>query len=120
MTTWKIAAVQMDCKLADPRHNLAVMRTRLREAARQGARLIIFPECALTGYCFESREEAFALTEPLPGPMTEALAADCRALNVFAVTGLLERDDSTAGMYNACALVGPNGFIAGYRKLHLP
>ena len=36
MTTWKIAAVQMDCKLADPRHNLAVMRTRLREAAPLG------------------------------------------------------------------------------------
>jgi predicted amidohydrolase len=118
MPTWKIAAVQMDCKLADPTHNLAVMRTRLREAARQGARLVIFPECALTGYCFESRDEAFPLSEPLPGPMTDALAADCRELNVFAVAGLLERDGDK--FYNAAALVGPRGFVAGYRKAHLP
>src|SRR5215472_12652808 len=111
MPTWKIAAVQMDCKLADPAHNLAVMRTRLREAARQGARLVIFPECALTGYCFESRDEAFAFSEPLPGPMTDVLAADCRELNVFAVAGLLERDG--AHFYNACGLVGPRGFVAG-------
>ena len=118
MPLWKIAAVQMDCKLADPKHNLAIMRTRLREAAQQGARLIIFPECALTGYCFESRDEAFALAEPLPGAMTDALAADCRDLNVFAVVGLLERDGSN--FYNACALIGPHGFVAGYRKVHLP
>jgi predicted amidohydrolase len=120
MSTWKIAAVQMDCSLADPAHNLRAIREKLCEAAAGGARLVIFPECALTGYCFESRAEALAFAEPLPGPTTDALAADCRALNVFAVAGLLERDDSTGGLYNACALVGPDGFVAGYRKLHLP
>ncbi len=119
MSIWKIAAVQMDCKLADPKHNLAVVRTRLREAAQHGARLVIFPECALTGYCFESGDEAVAFSEPLPGPMTDALAADCRELNVFAVVGLLERG-ANGGFYNACALVGPHGFVAGYRKVHLP
>jgi predicted amidohydrolase len=120
MSTWKLAAVQMDCKLADPAHNLRAIRVKLREAAKGGARLVIFPECAMTGYCFESRAEALPFAEPLPGPLTDALAADCRALNVFAVAGLLERDDVTGGLYNACALVGPGGFIAGYRKLHLP
>jgi 5-aminopentanamidase len=120
MPLWKIAAVQMDCKLAEPAHNLAVMRSKLREAAQNGARLVIFPECTLTGYCFESRAEAFAFAQPLPGPMTNALAADCRELNVFAVAGLLERDDATGGLYNACALVGPRGFVASYRKVHLP
>src|SRR5438105_15654487 len=110
MSTWKIAAVQMDCKLADPARNLATVRTKLREAAKGGARLVIFPECALTGYCFESRDEALAFAEPLPGPTTDALAADCRALNVFAVVGLLER--TATSLYNACALVGPGGFVA--------
>ena len=69
--------------------NLEQIRLRLREAARQGgARLVIFPECALTGYGFESAEEAEPYAEPLPGPSTEALIADCARLEAWAVVGL--------------------------------
>src|SRR5438046_1826240 len=58
MSTWKIAGVQMDCRFGDKAANLAIMRARLADAAGRGARLIIFPECALTGYCFDSLAEA--------------------------------------------------------------
>ena len=61
---------------------------------------------------------AWPHAETLPGPATDALAADCRQLGVWAITGLLERDG--ADLFNACALVGPEGFKAGYRKTHLP
>jgi 5-aminopentanamidase len=118
MPTWKIATVQMDCKLADKAANLDAIRTRLHDAASQGARLIVFPECAVTGYCYESKAQAWPHAETLPGPTTDALAADCRQLGVWAITGLLERDGER--LFNACALVGPDGFKAGYRKAHLP
>ncbi len=118
MSAWKVAGVQMDCHLGEPARNLATLRDRLRACARDGARLIVFPECALTGYGFESKEEAWPHAEPLPGPATERLAADCRALGVWAVFGLLERDADR--LFNACALVGPDGLVAGYRKVHLP
>jgi 5-aminopentanamidase len=118
MATWKIAGVQMDCRLGEIGRNLETMRGKLREAAVQGARLIVFPECALSGYCYESKEEAWPHSEPLPGPSTEILAADCKRLNVWAIIGLLERAGSH--LFNACALVGPNGLAATYRKLHLP
>ena len=118
MTTWKIAGVQMDCRLGDKATNLDAIRSKLREATGQGARLVIFPECALTGYCFESKEEALPHAEPLPGPSTESLAAVCRELGVWTVFGLLERDGER--LFNACALVGPTGFVAAYRKIHLP
>lgn len=120
MGNWKIAGVQMDCRFADKRHNLEAVEARLREAAGAGARLAVFPECVLTGYCFETREEALPLAEPLPGPSTEKLARVCRLLNVWAVVGLLERDPSTGGLFNACALVGPDGLAATYRKIHRP
>jgi predicted amidohydrolase len=120
MSTWTIAGVQMDCRLGDRPRNLAVIRERLRDAAGRGARLIVFPECALTGYCFESRQEALAHAEPVPGPSTEALAADCRKLGVWAAVGMLEHDPATGGLFNACALVGPAGPPATYRKIHLP
>jgi predicted amidohydrolase len=120
MALWKIAGVQMDCRLGDRAHNLRVVRARLRDAARQGARLIVFPECSLSGYCFDSREEALAHAEPIPGPSTLALADDCRELGVWAAVGLLEHDPATGGLYNACALVGPQGPLPAYRKIHLP
>src|SRR5262245_25217237 len=118
MPTWKIAGVQMDCRLADKSFNLDAMLQRLHEAAEHGAQLIVFPECALTGYCFDSKEEAWPHAEAVPGPATAALAAECRQLGVWAVFGLLER--AGLDLFNTCALIGPAGFVAGYRKLHLP
>jgi predicted amidohydrolase len=118
MATWKIAGVQMDCRLGDVGHNLETVRDKLREAAGHGARLIVFPECALSGYCYESKEEAWPHSEALPGLSTEILSEDCRRHNVWAIIGLLERAGSN--QYNACALVGPSGLAGTYRKLHLP
>jgi predicted amidohydrolase len=119
MAEWKIAAVQMDCRLADKEHNLRAVRARLAEAAGRGARLVVFPECILTGYCFESKEEASPYAELIPGPSTEALTADCRRLGVWAVVGLLERG-AESRLFNACVLVGPAGQVEVYRKVHLP
>jgi predicted amidohydrolase len=118
MSVWKIAGAQIDCRLGAKALNLDLMRRKLREAAGGGARLVVFPECALTGYCFESKEEAWPHAETLPGPATDTLAADCRELGVWSAFGLLERDGDR--LFNACALVGPDGFAAGYRKVHLP
>src|SRR4051794_7120514 len=120
MSAWKIAAVQMDVAFGEPRRNLDAIRARLAEAAGKGARLVVFPEGALTGYGFDSLAEAAPFAEPLPGPSTAALADDCRRLGVFAAAGLLERGDRPGVVYNACALVGPGGLVAGYRKAHLP
>ena len=112
MATWNIAAAQTDCHLGDKPRNLATIRAQLKAAAGRGARLVIFPECALTGYGFDSRDEALPFAETLPGPATDAVAADCHTLNVWAVFGLLERGEGDE-LFNACALVGPQGFVAG-------
>jgi predicted amidohydrolase len=120
MSIWKIAGVQMDCRLGDPRHNLSVTRSKLREAAGKGARLVTFPECVLSGYCFESKEEAWPHAEPLPGPSTDSLAADCNELGVWAIVGMLESVENKGQLFNSCALVGPKGLAAVYRKIHLP
>ncbi len=118
MPRWKIAAVQMDCAFADKTKNLDTIRARLREAADNGAQLVIFPECALPGYCFESQEEARPHAEPIPGPTVHTIAADCAKLNVHAIVGLLEAAGEQ--LFNAGTLIGPAGVVANYRKIHLP
>lgn len=114
----RIAAVQMDVSIGQPETNLVSMLAKLKEAAAAGAKLICFPECALTGYCFESVAEALPFAQALPGPATDEFAKACRELDVFAVFGLLEKDGDR--LFNAAALVGPSGLIGSYRKVHLP
>jgi predicted amidohydrolase len=117
-TPVKIAGVQMTPKFADVPVNRAAILNGLAGAADLGARLVVFPECALTGYCFESRAEALPHAETIPGPTSEAVARVCRERGVFAAFGLIERDGDR--LFNACALVGPGGVVGSYRKVHLP
>lgn len=114
----KIAAVQMDPKLMQIKKNLKNMVNAAREAAHNKANLIVFPECGLTGYVFSSREEALPYAETIPGPSTEELQSICQELDVYIAFGLLEKERDS--LYNAISFIGPKGFIAGYRKNHLP
>jgi predicted amidohydrolase len=118
MPLWKIAAVQMDCKLGAVATNRERIATYLRAAASAQARLAIFPECALTGYAFDNKDEALSVAETIPGPSTEFLAAVCKECHIWAVVGGLER--AGVQMFNVAALIGPEGLHAVYRKIHLP
>jgi 5-aminopentanamidase len=113
----KVAAVQMDIKILDKEDNLGRTLGYLEAAARAGAELVVFPECALTGYCFTSRGEAAPVAEAVPGPSTERIAAAAKGLEVTAVVGLLEREGHD--IYNAAAVITPGGILGTYRKVHL-
>jgi predicted amidohydrolase len=114
----KIAGVQLDVALMDVEGNLARMIERLRETVGQGARLTVFPECALCGYCFSSLDEARPFAQTIPGPATERMRAACETLDCHTLFGMLERDGTR--IFNAAVLVGPSGVIGSYRKVHLP
>jgi predicted amidohydrolase len=116
--TVKVAAVQTDPKLMQNRDNMAGMIEMVKKAADNGANLVVFPECGLTGYVFHSRDEALPYAETIPGPSTEELSALCRQIKVYVIYGLLEKADDK--LFNAAAFVGPEGFIGSYRKVHLP
>ena len=114
----KVAGVQMDIRLMDLEANLVAMETHMETTDQQGAHLTVFPECSLTGYCFESLDEALPYAESIPGPSTERLARHCAKLGRFVVYGLLEKFEDK--LFNACVLLGPQGLIGSYRKVHLP
>lgn len=114
----KIAGVQMDVTFADPGANLARMQDYLRQTSAAGAMLTVFPECALTGYCFMSQAEAMTCAQKIPGPVTESFSGICRELNTHVVFGMLESEGDR--LFNVCVLIGPDGLVAKYRKVHLP
>ena len=118
MTKTNVACVQMDSTLGDTQANRRKIIERIRTAAAQDARLAIFPECALTGYCFDSLEEAIPFAESLDGPSVQAITDACRETGVYAAVGFIEACEDK--YYNAAMLVGPDGVVGGYRKTHLP
>jgi predicted amidohydrolase len=119
MNTWKIAGVQMDCRIGEVEANLEAICQNLQQAAQLGAQLIVFPECALSGYCFSSKEEAWPHAQIFPGPAAWTLAAQCKQFGVFVIVGGLERGEG-GELFNSCLLIGPQGYLASYRKIHLP
>jgi predicted amidohydrolase len=117
-TPFIVAGVQCDPQIARPDRNLEMIADLAARAREAGAQLAIFPECAVSGYCFDSAEEAMEIAEPIPGPATAALVDTARRLNLHMAVGTLER--AGGQLYNVAALVGPNGLIGAYRKVHLP
>src|SRR5688572_4766710 len=113
-----IALAQIDVVFADRERNLAKMLEVLAQAAKEDAKLVVFPEAALTGYCFDSLNEAWPHGEPIPGPSTARMTGACQRLGVHCIYGLLEADGNR--LFNACVLVGPEGVVGSYRKIHLP
>ena len=113
----KIAAVQMDPKLKIKDENLEKIALKAKEAAGKNAEFIVFPECAVTGYMFNSKE-AIASAETIPGPATEKLETLSRKLGVHMVVGMLEVEGDSC--FNVAVLVGPQGLVGKYRKTHLP
>ncbi|MFC1965464.1 carbon-nitrogen hydrolase family protein [Chloroflexota bacterium] len=114
----KVAGMQIDSKILDNKHNLERCIGHIRTTAGEGARLIVFPECMMTGYIFSSLDEAMPFAEPVPGPSTNEIISACRELNVYVVIGMLEKDGIRC--YNTAALLGPGGLIGKHRKAHLP
>lgn len=114
----KIAGVQMDVTIGETDRNIENVIERFRTTVSSGAALSVFPECALTGYCFDDLDEARQFAESIPGPSTDRLARACRELNAYMVVGMLELDGED--VFNAAVLIGPAGVISNYRKVHLP
>jgi predicted amidohydrolase len=113
-----VACVQMHPKVGDKAANVAASLAFIERAAADGARLIVLPELANSGYVFESREEAFALAEEVPaGPTCQAWMRAAARLGVTLVAGIAEREGDA--LYNAAVVVGPAGYIGTFRKVHL-
>lgn len=82
------------------------------------ADLIVLPELFNTGYQFTSKDEVKALAEEVPdGFTTDAFIHEARKRKTFFVFGMAERVRDR--FFNSAVLVGPEGFIGVYRKIHL-
>jgi predicted amidohydrolase len=116
--TYRVAAIQFEPRLGAKAENIVRLLELTEAAAREGARLIVHPEMATTGYCWYDRDEIRPHVEPIPGPTTEACAALAQRNDCYIVVGLPEVAPRTGIFYNSAVLVGPEGIVGVYRKTH--
>jgi predicted amidohydrolase len=113
----RAAAIQMSSG-SDKRANLDKAEALVREAARQGAALVVLPE-VFNWRGPRGKEAEFA--EPIPGPTSERLASLARELGIHLQAGSVsERIEGDRRCYNTALLFAPSGALVGkYRKIHL-
>jgi len=117
---FKLGLIQMSCGLGVD-DNLQKALSLIGQAAQRGAQIICLQELFRSQYFCQKQDAAiFDLSEPIPGPSTEALAAVARQHQVVIVGSLFERRD--AGVYhNTAVVLDTDGSLLGtYRKMHIP
>jgi len=121
MENLRVATVQFENQSGNKACNLATIRRLTEQAAVEGAKIVAFHECSISGYTFArrlSREEMLTLAEPVPdGESVQALIQIARDTNVAVLAGLFEKDNEDR-LYNTYVCVDGNGLVAKYRKLH--
>ncbi|AJD48418.1 carbon-nitrogen hydrolase family protein [Isoalcanivorax pacificus W11-5] len=116
----RVAVIQQtnsDDLQANLEHSVALVR----DAARQGAELVLLQELHRSLYfCQTEDTRCFDLAESIPGPSTERLGALAKELGIVLVGSLFEK--RATGLYhNTAVVLERDGSLAGvYRKMHIP
>jgi predicted amidohydrolase len=126
-----VAAVQATPVMLDGDACVELAVERMREAAAEGAQLVVLPECFISFYPkswltvsnWDSRQTAlwermWMSAVDIPGPHVDRLAAACAELGVHLAIGVNERESSRPGtLYNTLLIIGPGGLLHRHRKL---
>lgn len=133
----KVAVIQCSSDLGAVEANTRKLTALVTEAATNGAKIIVLPETAITGYLSQDLQTNWHLpgrplepvftgkdprpfAETVPGPSTKHFAALAGKLGVYLTVPLLERTgaDDTLRLFNTVCLASPKGeIVAHYRKL---
>jgi predicted amidohydrolase len=113
----------------DKHRNMKRFLELIDEAAHQKADVLVLPEAGLQGYadfafgvgskgCIEQKQYYFREAETIPGPATERIAEAASKHGMFIQLGLAETTLHGNRICNSTALIGPDGIVGVYRKVH--
>ncbi len=125
-----VAAVSMDSRPGETTENLRGIDTWAAKAADAGGKLVLFQELSVTGFLpnhpLQNHDRwlraallaARQTAEPIPGPAVDALVETAGKRGILVAAGMLE--DAGNRLFNTHVLVGPNGLLGTWRKMHVP
>ncbi len=118
ITLSKFAAIQYKPPKGQPAAAIQELSALIEEACLAGAKIIVCPEMATTGYIWSSPEELLPYTETVDGPLFQALSTLARTHGAWIVCGYAEREEEN--LYNAAMVVDSGGgLVCSYRKILL-
>lgn len=111
----RVGYAQFEPVFGESDANLERIACLLRDTS---ADLLVFPELAISGYYFKDRGESAQYAETVgASPALDRIGGVCAEQRRYAVVGFAEQADDE--LYNSAALIGPDGLMAVYRKIHL-
>ena len=129
----RVGVVQMNARVLDKSYNIKQAEDLIRQAAAQGAKIVLTPESAVQGYprvdlplgesvnapsIIAGRKRILAAAETIPGLATHRFSELARQLGIWIVFGMDENRNGK--LFNTAVLMNPQGEIAGtYSKVHL-
>ena len=111
---YRAAAVQTLAKIGDIDANLEICEHFIKDAARQGVKLLVLPECMNVGYLYDSVEHARQLAEPVDGKFVNGLAKLARQHGMFIASGITEWDPEAEKIFNSGVLLDKSGSLIGH------
>src|SRR5713226_4353456 len=119
--TLRVASVQFESLPGNKQANFRKIEDFVERSARQNVRLIVFPECCITGYWFIrnlSVGDLTQLAEPIfDGPSSRRLLELARKSGMTIGAGLVEAGPA-GEFYNSYVVAMPDGGAQRHRKLH--
>ena len=115
-----VAAIQMACS-PDAAENRRTAEAMVRQAAGNGAQIILLPELFETPYfCQERRYTSYELaTTPAENPAIAQLRKVAAELQIVLPVSFYEK--AGTALYNSIAIIDADGSVLGiYRKTHIP
>jgi predicted amidohydrolase len=114
----RIACCQIAPDVDSPAASVALARASIADAIEEGADVVMLPELCTSGYVFRSVDEARAAATPADGEVLAGWAEEAARGEALVVGGFCELA-SDGRLFNSSALVGEDGVLAVYRKVHL-
>jgi len=113
----------------DKAQNLERFLELIDEAASRDVDVLVLPEMGLQGYAdfgfsqgspeqVAQKQYYFNEAEPIPGPSTEAIRGAVEAHGMYVQLGLAESALHGNAIFNSTALIGPEGVVSVFRKMH--
>jgi predicted amidohydrolase len=121
MDNLKIATAQFEHRSGDKEYNLRVIEALSRKASLEGARIVAFHECSVSGYAFArhlTKQQMLDLAEIIPqGNSVKKLQEIAKKNDIVVLAGLFEKDRKD-NLFKAYVCVDKNGLVTKFRKLH--
>lgn len=123
--TVRVAAIQCPSTMGETAANVSNLTALVRQAATQGAKIVVTPECAVQGYLDPPTWTSWwsgegdgpfvdKVAEPIPGPTTEAMGRLASELSIYLCVGMIEAASNS--YFNAQVLLSPQGKLIGHHR----